>query len=250
MKKIIIFAVFTFSLVLAGSASAASISNIRFDNNQTQKSVAPGESVNVTFRVTVLANEVVELGEVDVLGDSLAPALPTSLGGELGLPEGQHDVQMTVTAPQNTGYYTVSFKTAGIYGGQRAVVMTDGVVSSASFGNAIRVVDSNSNSGSGGSSAPSWFTQMQDTIAALAKQLADLTKVVLDPPIGTPAPLSEKCSQLQNASMGTYYGSYNAAPLQNYLIANGFNIPAGPTGYFGNQTQNALSNFKMVYKCS
>jgi len=252
MKKLIILSAFVLALAVASSASAASISNIRLDNNQTQKTVAPGESVNVTFRVTVPAGEVVELGEIDVLGDSLAPALPTQLGGELGLQEGQHDVSMTVTAPQNTGYYTISFKTAGIYGGQRAIVMTDGVVSSASFGSAIRVVDPSSTSGStsGSSNAPSWFSPFQASLDALMKLVAELTKKVNEAPTGSPAPAeSQLCKTFKGLYASAPYGSSNAHGLQSFLIQNGFSIPAGVTGYHGSQTSNAASAFRMANNC-
>lgn len=251
MKKLIFVSVFVLGLALVASASAATISNIRFDNNQTTKTVNPGESVNVTFRVTVPAGEVVELGQVDVLGDNLAPELASSLGGELGLQEGQHDVQATITAPQNTGYYAVQFRTAGIFGGQRAVVITDGIQSNTSFANAIRVVDPNANTGSSGSgsSAPSWFSSFQSLLDSLMKQVAELTKAVANPPAGGTTPLSEKCTQLMNASAGTYFGASNATSLQLYLISNGFSIPAGATGYWGSQTQNAYNAFKLANSC-
>lgn len=250
MKKYIFALVFVLALAVVSTASAANVTNIKFANEQTQASCVAGESVNVTFRVTIPTGEVVELGQVDVIGDNLAPELPVSLGGELGLQEGQVDITTSVVCPQNTGYYSVQYRTAGIYGGQKAVLITDGVTASATFNNALRVVASGSNSTSG-STAPSWMSEFQAALAKLAEQVAKLTASVT-PGVGGPSTTTQPtqlCNTFKSLSAQYPYGSTNAYPLQSFLIANGFSIPAGPTGNHLSQTASASASFRAAYTC-
>lgn len=238
-------AVGTMLLVAVPAFAASNISNIKFDNGQVQTSCTAGQVVNVTFRVIVPAGEVAELGQVDVIGDTLAPALPTSLGGELGLQEGAHDVTASVTCPQNTGYYNVEYRTAGIFLGQRAIAITDGVVSVNSFGNALRVVDTNTGSTVGGSdNTPSWLAALMAAIANLAPKT---------PPTPT---TSASCTAYAAANAGTMMNVKNDANvrLQGFLLSQGASIPAlaagASFGFFGPQTQSAVSWFQAANHCN
>jgi len=228
-------------------ASAASITNVQFSNNQTTTSCTAGETVNMTFRVNVPSGEVVELGQVDVLGDNIAPALPSILGGDLGLQEGPNDVQMSVICPQNTGYYSVQFNTAGIYGGQRAVTMSDGVTSSATFSNAIRVTATGTTSGSTTVGSNDAISQLQAMVAALIAKL--------NPTPATPV-TSTKCAALAEHMGGAMFGVKNQAnvTLQGYLLGEGASIPAlaagASFGFWGPQTQAALVAFKAANGCN
>lgn len=238
------------TLGLAGTASASSaITNVRFDNGQTSKDCTAGQTLSVTFRVTVPAGEVAELGQVDVLGDALAPELPVSLGNELGLQEGPHDVTATVPCPQNTGYYTVEYRTAGIFGGTRAVTMTDGVTSVGTFGSAIRVVSSTTSNSTVGTT--SQWDQLMAMIAAL---LAKPAPVV--PPVVVPT-VNPKCTLIA-PFLGAPSGTYSAAgtQLQSVLLLdNPYSIPALrpgsniPQGFRGVQTEAALSSYLTTYSC-
>lgn len=242
------------ALLLAVPAMASSnISNIQFDNGQTTTSCTPGQTVNMTIRVTVPANEVAELGQVDVVADNLAPALPVQLGSDLGLQEGAHDVQATVTCPQNTGYYTVEYRTAGIYGGQRAVNITDGMTSFGSFSNALRVTSSDTGSSTGGTTPGTW----QDAIAALNAQLAALIASITHPTTPTPAPTtSAVCTAYAQASVGTTPNVYSDpnSRLQGFLISQGASIPAlkagASFGFYGNQTTAAVGWFNSINHCN
>lgn len=254
MKKVLSIVSVLSLLAFATPALAASVSNIKFDNNQTQISCTPGQSVNVTFRVTVPTGEVAELGQVDVLGDNLAPALPTTLGDDLGLQEGAHDVTANVICPQNTGYYTVEYRTAGIYGGQRSATISDGVVSVGSFSNALRVVGTDSNTTtSNGGSVPAW----QSAIDALTAQIAALAKLVT-PGSGstTPAPVSAVCTAYAQANAGTQMNVVSSANvrLQGFLLSQGASIPAlaagAAFGFYGPQTQAAVGWFQASNHCN
>lgn len=235
------------SLLLAGTALASSnISNIKFANGQTTTSCTAGQSVTATIYFTTPANEVVEVGQSDVLGDSLSPSLPFSLGGDLGMQEGPNEIQVTFTCPQNTGYYTPELKLAGIFGGDRAVNVTQGVTSSNSFPNAIHVVAGTSTGTSGGSSntIPQWFLDWQ------ASQNAGSA--------GQTAAMKAKCDLIKPYLSATEY-AYSPMGIQlqsALLLDNPYSIPAlaaGSTvkqGYFGPQTHAALSAYMSANKCS
>ncbi len=233
--------------------ASSNISNIKFDNGQTQMSCTAGQSVNVTFRVVVPAGEVAELGQVDVLGDNLAPALPFALGGNLGLQEGATDVSTSVTCPQNTGYYTVEFRTAGIFGGQTSVAITDGVTSIGSFTNALRVTASNSTSTSG-SEVPAWQQAISALTAQMNALIASMTHPV--PPAPVPVPPSGACAQLASAMSGAMMGVNNSAniTLQGFLLYQHMSIPAlaqgASFGFWGPQTNAALMQFKAQNACN
>lgn len=53
----------------------------------------------------------------------------------------------------------------------------------------------------------------------------------------------------QNPNRPLVYGDKNpdVSKLQSFLIADGEDIPAGPTGYFGEQTKAAVSVFQLKY---
>lgn len=243
-------------LMLAAPAMAfasSNISNIKFDNGQTTFSCTAGESVNVTFRVVVPAGEVAEIGQTDVISDSLAPSLPFQLGGELGLQEGPNDVSTSVTCPQNTGYYTVELRTAGIFGGLKAIAITDGVTSLGSFSNALRVVASASGSSSTGSTGSSALDQLSAAVAALAAQVNALLH-----PVTPPAPTGDaKCVAIQ-PFLSAPGGTYSAAGVQlqsSLLLDNPYAIPAlkpgssVPMGFRGPQTEAALSQYLALHHC-
>lgn len=243
---------FLVGVVVAGSlvpslAFAASIPNLKFDNNQTTRDCSAGQTVNFTARVNVPAGEVVEKVQVDVISDNLAPVLAHDVGGAQGLEEGQHDVNLTVTCPQNTGFYSVEVRTAGIFGGQHSNSITDGVVSVANFGNAIRVVASTSGSSTGGSSSENdvWKTILASLQAIIAK---------LEKPTGGSTE-SAACAELTKKMNGTMPGATSEANtrLQGFLLSEGASIPAlasgASFGYFGAQTQAAVNWYKSVNSC-
>ncbi len=233
--------------------ASSNISNIKFDNGQTQISCTAGQSVNVTFRVVVPAGEVAELGQVDVVGDNLAPALPFTLGGDLGLQEGATDVSTSVPCPQNTGYYAVEFRTAGIYGGQTAIAITDGVTSLATFSNALRVTAVGSST-SAGSDVPAWQQAINALTAQMNALIASLTKPATPAPV--PASPSSACSQLAGVMAGTQPGVYNSAniALQGFLLFQHMSIPAltqgAAFGFYGSQSAAALAQFRAQNACN
>lgn len=232
-------------LSVAAVASAASIPNIKFDNGQTTRDCTAGQSVNFVARITVPAGEVVEKVQVDVISDSLAPELAIDVGGDLGLQEGQHDVNLVAPCPQNTGYYTTEVRTSGVFGGMRSNSITDGVTSVASFGSSLRVVATNS--GSTGSTGIGGMN-FADLVAAL--------KIALG--IGSaPAPTttSEVCKAYAQANAGTQPNVNSDANvrLQGFLLSQGASIPAlkagASFGFYGNQTTAAVGWFNSLNHC-
>lgn len=234
------------ALALPFVASAATFSNVQFDNGDVTVSGTGGSTVNATFHVIVPANQVVENIETDVIGDNLAP-ICTSVGGTLGLEEGTHDVTVSVKLPPNTGTYTLNVRGAGIFGGIRSIDCNDNVVGTASFGGALRTVASGNSSTTGSGSS----NTTPDWVAALMAQIAAL----LHPATPTPT-VDAKCAELTAHMNGAMYGVKNQGNvvLQGYLLGEGESIPALAAGAaFGlwlNQTQAALMHFKSTHNCN
>lgn len=236
-----------------GLASAATFSNVEFQNGQTTVEGTGGSNVTATFRVVVGVNEVVEQIQTDVIGDGLAPVC-TSVGGTLGLEQGTHNVSIQVKLPPNTGTHNLDVQGSGIYGAFRADDCVGDVVGSASFAGALRVVATGS--GNTGSST----SDLQSLIADLVKQVSCLSTGgtwatgVCTPKPTAPAP-STKCAAVNAKLIGTVDNSYNSANvmLQGYLLSEGMSIPAlaagASFGYKGPQTNAALAQFKAMNQC-
>lgn len=246
MNKIIKFALGAAVIapaLIAGSAFAATFSNVQFDNGDVTITGQGGSTVQATFHVIVPAGQVVEYIQTDVVGDSLAP-VDTSVGGDLGLQEGTHDVTVSVKLPPNTGTYQLNVQGAGIYGAFRSISGNDNVVGAASFSNALRVVaDPNTTTG-GVNAPPSWF---QTWFANWTTQHPA--------PAPVPAPVSGVCADL-GQYMSLHMGStgQQVVQLQGLLLSKGASIPAlaagASFGYFGSQTNAALMVVKGENHCN
>ena len=243
-------AFFVASFALPIGALAASITNIEFQNGDVTYQGTGGSSVSAKVRVVVPANQVVEKLQIDVLGDSLASEC-VDVGGDKGLEEGTHFVNVSLKLPPNTGSYMPEFQGSGIYGAFRAVDCTSNVTASAvSFGNALKVVSNavnsgNTNTGSSNDAPPAWLSallaQIQANMAALLAALKPVT-----PP--TP-PTPTLCVQLLTAQAS------GTSALQSFLMTNGqanmFHAAGvyAPTNFFGPITTSALNAFKMQNNC-
>lgn len=253
MSKITSFAVaFALaSVVFTGSASAATVTNIKFtDNNQVATEGISNSTKNVELRISVPALEVVEIVQLDVIGDSLAPMTPVTVGGELGLQEGIHTVILPVTLSPNTGYYPLEVRTAGIFGGQRAISIIDGVTSVQSFPNAIRVVaapvvSTPTTPATTSEAAPTWLSALiAHSDAQFASILALIKASYGSTGSTTPSDNNSKCTQLNNLLANASYGEMNSSgvkTLQRFLISNDFRIGYGVTGNYLTQTDGAVS---------
>lgn len=228
------------SMLLTGVASAATFSNVQFQNGDVNITGQGRQTVQATFRLNVNANEAVECIETDVIGDSLAPVF-TLVGGDMGLQQSlvPHDVQASVMLPPNTGTYTLEVKGHGIWGGAN-----DGcagpVVASASFSNALHVVDNGGSStgGSTGSSGGMWgFNSFAELVLALKSALG----LGSTTPVPTPTHPAY-CAQLTAAAGDTY-------TIQTILVANGFmtqsQMNTGP-GTYGPRTTAAHAAAKVA----
>lgn len=247
-------------IALPMSASAASITNIQFDNGQTTTTCTAGQSVHAKIRISVPAGEVAEVGQADVLGDNLAPALPFDLnpGNSLGIQSGfPKDVDTTFPCPQNTGYYTPELRTAGIFGGDRASSMTDGVVTVQTFPNALHVVadgilTQGPNTGGVGTTS---FQDLMNMIADLNAQISCMvTGGVYANKVCTPKPApttSSACVKLNGYNSFSYGDKGASVKLaQKFIMNNGGSIPAGATGFWGTQSENALEEALDANNCN
>ena len=241
-------------LLLAGSASAATITNVEYSNGDVTIQGTAGQSVSGKVRIVVPVNEEVEFVQFDVISDSLAPHCE-SVGR---LQEGTHFVNISgVKFPPNTGSYSLEVETAGIFGGLAAIDCVSNVTGSQSFGASVRTVGSASSPSTGGTSL---VEQLQAQIASLMAQFScsnsggTWTGSTCTP---KPAPVvSNKCSSLAAKLMGTQYGQRNSANivLQGFLLSESMSIPAlaagASFGFFGDQTNSALMNFKAANGCN
>lgn len=225
-------------------ASAASITNVEFQNGDVTVQGTGGSTVNAKVRIVVGAGEVVERIQTDVISDSLAPVC-TEVGGEKGLEEGTHFVDLSVKLPPNTGTYTLEVKGSGIFGAFKTVDCTSNVVGTASFGGALKVV------GAGGSVGAPGLATLEALIAQLVAALAGIG----NPSPATPPVANASCSALNAKLAGTMDDVYNDANirLQGYLLSEGATIPAlaagASFGYKGPQTRAAISWFKTIKGC-
>ena len=245
MKKTIFGSLFAVALLLvgAGTASAATLSNVTFANGDVTVSGTGGTTVNATFKLTVGAGETVEYIRTTA---GSQPFKDTSVGGSLGLQEGTYDVTVQVQLPPNTGYYNLDVQSAGIFGAVRAINGADGSNGGNSFGNALRVVATGNTGTSTGDSFKDQFCDAFPTFPGCGSAPT------------TPAPAAV-CTELSLKLAGTSYGVYNDAnvSLQGFLLASNPNsIPAlkagstVPMGFYGPQTAAALAAFKVAKSCN
>jgi len=80
--------------------------------------------------------------------------------------------------------------------------------------------------------------ELQAQIQSLLAQIA-----ALQSQLGTKTTPSQSCS-IFNRDLTLGVQSDEVTRLQNFLISKGYTIPAGATGYFGGQTQQALVKFQ------
>lgn len=61
------------------------------------------------------------------------------------------------------------------------------------------------------------------------------------------AKVGSSCAPLLTKSLVYGNSGSDVVSLQSFLIAQGDDIPAGPTGYFGDQTKAAVNDFQLKY---
>ncbi len=224
---------------------AATAPNLVFSNGQVTVSSQVGTTVSAKFRISVPAGQEVEKARVDVLGDSL-PYQCVDVGV---LQQGDHDVTVSLPVPPITGSYAVEIQGSGIVGGQVAPDCLGNVVLPATGFGGVILATSNTTTSSTPSGIPAdvWakFTAWMNSLG------------------GTPTPApSTACSAVAAKSAGLSFGSdtrgqspNRVGQLQGFLLGEGASIPLlesnkAPYGYFGVQTQTALSFYKANHGCN
>ncbi len=204
-------------------ASAASITDARFSNSQTNIDATGGSTVSGTFTLTVGSGEVVEWFRLLPNGN---PFTDQNVGGQLGYQEGVYtNVPFSVKVPPNTGTYNVDVQGAGIYGGNRSINGGDNVVLGATSVGSVRVVANGSTSGSSDPVVGSddFWTKITALIAGLIKAQQPQNPAY--------------CASLK-ASTG------NTLVIQSVLVQNGFmtqgQMNTGP-GVYGPRTTAAYN---------
>lgn len=243
MKKIILSAV-ALALALPFAASAASITNVEYQNGDVTVQGNAGQSVSGKVRVVVANNEEVERVQFDVISDNLAPVC-VDVGR---LQEGTHFISIPgdVKFPPNTGTYSLEVKTAGLFGGLAAIDCTSNVNGSNSFGSSVRTV--------GGSTTYSGSTDsLMALIATLQAQIGCMISG------GTWDATAKACGAKPAPAKPAYcatrvaYNGSNAFAAQAWLMANGFAGPFGaigvyaPTGFWG--AASTAANAQAVAAC-
>lgn len=246
MKALTSFAVGAV-LLLAGSASAATISNPIFSNGDITIDAQGNSTVSGTFTLQVGQNEVCEV--LRTQADPSQPFTDAQVGGPLGYQWGTHtNVPFSVKVPPNTATYYPTTQCAGLWGGNHSVDGADNVVANANLGT-LRVTAA----GSGSVGGTSLIEQLQAEVKSLLAQVScmgDSTKMWSGGScVAKPAPTKPAyCAQMANHVVWQGQSGGAVSAYQMFLISNGFGIPAGPTGYFGNQTAAAAS--AMAASCS
>ena len=238
MKKLLAMTAGAF-LLLAGSASAATISDPLFSNGQTSIDATGGATVNGTFTLTVGAGEVVEWLRTT---PDTQPFTEVSVGGPLGYQEGVYlNVPFSAKAPPNTGTYNINVQGAGTFGGNRSINGGDNVVVWPTSVGMVRVVASGSSSVGG-------------PISDLQQQVIDLTNHLtclvgggtwnLVTKVCTPkAPVADNnvCAQLESYEDFEYGDTGSSVKkAQRYIMNNGGRIGPGATGFWGTISADAL----------
>lgn len=238
MNKLVRFAVAGATIggmILPLAVSAASFTNLSFDG-ETTVTGTPGEVVEATFRVVVPPGQRVRFIETDV-----NPGLPAPVCHEVDLSEGTHFVDLDIKLPTITGSgYDISVDAVGRNDNQPVLDCDDtssGVIHNPdSFNNVIRVIPGTTPPIGGGDDEEDAF---------LAKILAILKSLGL---------LKEEAASCSTydlyASLSFGMRSASVKAYQMFLIGQGQSIPAGPTGYFGPQTQAAENAYLSVAKCN
>lgn len=249
MIKTIIVSVVAF-FAFTGVASAASFTNVQFQNGDVTVQGVGGQTVHATFRIVVGPGEVVEFIQTDVVGDSLAP-VDHPVGGPLGLQEGTHNVTLPVVLPPNTGTYTLTVQGTGIYGALAAVDGSSPVVGSASFAGALRVVASGNTSGGVGSSVEE---ETNATLSAIDNLIALIQAWFAAQQTATTTPAPEPAGPGYCPELDSFRYLGPGAPhgqvigLQSLLADEGFmthaEMATGP-GIYGPKTTRAHNVAKL-----
>ncbi len=260
MNKVTKFLVGAFAvaaLMVAGTASAASISNPLFSNGQTSIDAAGGSTVSGTYTLTVGPGEVVEF--LRYQSDPSQPFADVDSNKTLGYQEQVwNNVPFSVKVPPNTGTYTPTVQGAGIFGGARSINGGDNVVLGATNLGTVRVTANGSTSGSTDTTAtttqqvPSWVPDFLATLWLMINKPAATTTPTT--PVPTPT-VNTVCTQLDSKLIGTQDDVYSDAnvALQGFLLSEHASIPAlkagASFGFKGAQTRTAISWLKNANSC-
>lgn len=212
-------------LLMAGFASAATISDPLLSNAQTTIDATGGATVSGTMTLTVAANETVEW--LRCQSDTM-PFTDVSLGGPLGDQEGVYfNVPFQVKVSPNTGDFNIDCQGSGTFGGNRSINGGDNVVVGPTNVGMVRVV-AGGILNSGGSSVSS--TEFN----TLLKMIQDLTNLFASSTAKTGGPAKASCPPSLYV-VGT-------SALQSWLVDHSFmtqaEVDTGP-GIDGPKTKAA-----------
>ena len=249
-----IFATLALAFAAATPASAASIPSFYdavFDG-QTEVWVNPGERIEFNALVEVDTGEVLHAISTDVIGDGLARECH-----DVSNAQGEIEREYKVThrdGPPNTGdygfqvigYTADNMNQANALKGDTACTGNSDTLYNES--DVVHVLPDGSNNDSDNDNPE------VGSVSALLQQIADLQKWLGCLTTGQdfdsatkqckakPAPAKPAyCDQMKNYTVWYGQSGGQVSAYQQFLISNGFSIPAGATGNFFSQTQAAAT---------
>ena len=239
------------------SVNIDTLNGLVFDtNNGWSPSVggSAGDTVKARVNLDVTSDSDVNAISWDFIGDFLPrecvqfPEITQSISNV--------PIEFDLRLPSTLGTHDLQIKAYGVDGPNQSFACSDSdIVDSETFSDRVTVLLDSTVSGSvvgGGSySGSQGSSQMNAVLAALQAILVKLTNLAPTTPPSTNA----KCTALAEKSVGTAYGVRNSANvvLQGFLLGEGQSIPAlaagASFGFYGSQTQAAVSNYKAVNGC-
>ncbi len=266
-KIISILATAAFAVLPTMAFASTSITNLTFDGAPNIINGTAGQSNDALLTVSLSNNnDSVDSVSYEFPGTSL-PFQCVAVN-PADIQAGQYSIDLNNTdgsnpgfiLPMNAGLWPVKVKTYGAHwpavdtncsGTPNDTKTFNSVVS---VNNVTNVVTSNSNS-TGVSTSNSTESALQTLVNSLTAEVNALLHPTTTPAIVTTSSTSGTCAQLAGAMIGTQMGVYNNANqvLQGFLLFQHESIPAlaagASFGYFGPQTQAALTSFKAQYGC-
>lgn len=249
-------------LLPVATFASVSVNNVLFDDGTGNVTTSSASTVNVHLYVNTSGTNDVESVFVKFpnAGGIAQQGVCYDVADQVGeSPVNGWVFEFPVTVPVNAGTWDISLATHGTNGDAADNTCTTSADATQTFSGRVTVTSDNSTGtptgNSGGSGGPGNVGSLA-ALQALVAQLAAQVQAILHPT--TPPASTGACAALQAKQVGTSYGVYNDpnVALQGFLLsANPNSIPAlkagstVPMGFYGPQTQSAVSAYKSMNGC-
>ncbi len=267
-KIISILATAAFAVLPTMAFASTSITNLTFDGNPNIPNGVAGQSSDATLWVTLSSNsDAVESVSYEFPGSGL-PYQCVAIN-PADVQAGQYSIDLNNTDGSNPGFIlpneagswpvlVKTFKATTPFPNVN-VGCTGSPDATRTFHSVVNVENSNVNTSNSNSTTNTSLNNVNSSLQTLVNTLTAEVNALLHPTttpaIVTTSSTSGTCAQLAGAMIGTQMNVYNNANqvLQGFLLFQHESIPAlaagASFGYFGPQTQAALTSFKAQYGC-